>query len=160
MTNQQNVTLWARPTWSTDRFVRDFFGPAAASDWFKPLPPAAPSAFHPAAEVVKDGDDAVIRLELPGVDVSADVNVDVEDGRLTIHGERRDEFAGADPAADTRVVREVHYGAFRRTFALPEHITGDHVTAAYHAGVLTVRVAGAYKKPETPGAQRIQIEKS
>ena len=64
MSSQRNVTLWARPAWSADRFVRDFFGPAPASDWFKPLP----TALHPAAEIARDGDDAVVRLELPGVD--------------------------------------------------------------------------------------------
>ena len=162
MTNQRSVALWGRPTWSADRFVRDFFGPAAASDWIKPLDQAA--AFNPAAEVIKDGDDAVIRLELPGVDVSKDVNVDVEDGRLVIHGERRDEF-DAKPAEDTesgvkatRVLHEVRYGSFRRSFALPEHVTGDDVSASYHAGVLSARVSGAHRKPELPGARRIQIE--
>lgn len=167
MSNQRNVALWARPSWSTDRFVRDFFGPAAASDWFKPLP----AAFSPAADVIKDGDDAVIRLELPGVDAGTDVHVDVEDGRLVIHGERRDEYStaapqagesagdsAADAAKPSRVLHEVRYGAFRRSFTLPEHITGDDVSASYQAGVLTVRVNGAHKKPEAPGAQRIQIE--
>jgi HSP20 family molecular chaperone IbpA len=153
MSSQRNVTLWARPAWSADRFVRDFFGPAPASDWFKPLP----TALHPAAEIARDGDDAVVRLELPGVDISRDVNVDVENGRLVVHGERRDEYAPEDPAKDARVLREVRYGTFRRSFALPEHITGDDVTASYHAGVLTVRVAGAHKTPEAPGAQRIPI---
>ena len=80
----------------------------------------------------------------------------MEDGRLVIHGERRDEHA-EDPAKDARVLREVRYGSFRRSFALPEHVTGDDVTASYDAGVLTVRVAGAHKAPEAPGAQRIQI---
>ena len=78
-----NLTLWARPTWNTDRWVRDFFGPAAANDWFK--------GFRPAAEIAKDGDDAVVRVELPGVDVEKDVNVEIDKGRLVIHGERRDE---------------------------------------------------------------------
>ena len=78
-----NVTPWARPTWNTDRWVQDFFGPAAADDWFK--------GFRPAAEIAKDGDDAVVRVELPGVDVEKDVNVEVDKGRLVIHGERRDE---------------------------------------------------------------------
>ncbi len=162
MSNQRNVALWARPAWSTDRFVRDFFGPATAGDWAKPLP----AAVNPAADVIKDGDDAVIRLELPGVDVSRDVNVDVEDGRLVIHGERRDESYATDAPADdadnvvkaTRVLREMRYGAFRRSFALPEHITGDDVSASYRAGVLTVRVSGAHRKPEVPGARRIPIE--
>ena len=98
MSNRPNMTLWARPAWSADRFVRDFFGPASATDWFKPLP----AAFNPAAETAKDGDDAVVRLELPGIDISRDVNVDVEDGRLVVHGERRDEHAPEDPAKDAR----------------------------------------------------------
>ena len=86
-----NVTLWARPGWDIDRWVRDFFGPASANDLLA-------GDFTPAAEVVKDGDDAVVRLELAGVDVDKDVNVELDRGRLVIHGERRDERASEDPA--------------------------------------------------------------
>ena len=97
-----NVTLWARPAWNTDRWVRDFFGPAAADDWFK--------GFRPAAEIAKDGDDAVVRVELPGVDVERDVNVEVDKGQLVIHGERRDERIQEDPAKE---VRYLSAGALR-----------------------------------------------
>lgn len=140
-----NVTLWARPTWSADRWVRDFFGPAAADDWFK--------GFRPAAEIAKDGDDAVVRVELPGVDVEKDVNVEVDHGRLVIHGERRDEHA---EEKDGRTLREVRYGSFRRSFRLPGHVTGEAISASYDAGVLTVRVTGAYAGTQ---AQRIEITK-
>ena len=129
-----NLTLWARPAWDLDRWVRDFVGPAAADDWFR-------GGFTPSAEVVKDGDDAVVRVELPGVDVAKDVNVEVDRSRLIIHGERRDERS---EDTDGRVLREVRYGSFRRSFALPSHVTADAVSASYDAGVLTVRVAGAY----------------
>ncbi|RDH80516.1 Hsp20/alpha crystallin family protein [Mycolicibacterium moriokaense] len=139
-----NLTLWARPTWNTDRWVRDFFGPATADDWAKD--------FRPAAEIAKDGDDAVLRLELPGVDVDKDVNVEVDNGRLVVHGERRDERT---EEKDGRTLSEVRYGSFRRSFRLPTHVTGDAVSASYDAGVLTVRVAGAYKGAE---AQRIAID--
>ena len=139
-----NVTLWARPTWNTDRWVRDFFGPAAADDWFK--------GFRPAAEIVKDGDDAVIGIELPGVDVEKDVNVEVDKGQLVIHGERRDERT---EDKDGRTLSEVRYGSFRRSFRLPTHVTGEAISASYDAGVLTVRVAGAHKGTE---AHRIAIE--
>jgi HSP20 family protein len=142
-----NVTLWGRPAWDVDRWVRDFFGPASADDWFKPV-----AAFNPAAEIVKDGDDAVVRLEIPGVDVAKDVNVEVDRGQLVIHGERRDEHA---EDKDGRSLREVRYGSFRRSFKLPAHVTGDAISASYDAGVLTVRVTGAYKGAE---AQRIAIE--
>ena len=63
-----NLAVWSRPAWDTDRWFRDFFGPAATADWYKPVS----SGFRPAAEIVKDGDDAVVRLELPGVDVEKD----------------------------------------------------------------------------------------
>jgi HSP20 family protein len=144
-----NLTLWSRPAWDVDRWMRDFFGPASAADWAKP----AAGGFSPAAEIVKDGEDAVVRLELPGVDVDKDVNVEVEHGRLVIHGERRDEHA---EEKDGRTLREVRYGSFRRSFQLPAHLTGEAVSASYDAGVLTVRVAGAYAGTQ---AQRIEISK-
>ena len=96
-----NLALWSRPAWDTDRWLRDFFGPAA-TDGLEQAEPT--SGFNPAAEIVKDGDDAVVRLELPGVDVEKDVNVEVDKGRLVIHGEHRDEHAEeqgrAHPAGD------------------------------------------------------------
>jgi HSP20 family protein len=147
-----NLTLWSRPAWDVDRWMRDFFGSAPATDWFKPVA----DGFSPAAEIVKDGEDAVVRLELPGVDVEKDVNVEVDRGRLVIHGERRDEKASEDPAKDGRTLREVRYGSFRRSFRLPAHITGEAISASYEAGVLTVRVTGAYAGTQ---AQRIEITK-
>jgi HSP20 family protein len=148
-----NVALWSRPAWNTDRWLREFFGPAPSADWYKP----ANSGFSPAAEVVKDGDDAVVRVELPGVDVEKDVNVEVElkngVNRLVIHGEHRDEHTDDK---DGRTLTEIRYGSFRRSFQLPAHVTSEAIAASYDAGVLTVRVAGAYAASQ---AQRIEITK-
>lgn len=148
-----NLTLWSRPGWNTDRWLREFFGPAAATDWFRPVTGDFTGAFVPAAEVTKDGDDAVVRLELAGVDVDKDVNVELDHGRLVIHGERRDEHA---QDKDGRTLREVRYGSFRRSFQLSSHVTSEAVSASYDAGVLTVRIAGAYAGTQ---AQRIAISK-
>jgi HSP20 family protein len=130
------LTLWARPTWDIDRWVKQ----------------GVFTGFSPAAEIAKDGDDAVVRVELPGVDVEKDVNVEVDRGQLVIRGERRDEHS---EEKDGRTLSEVRYGSFRRSFRLPAHVTGEAISASYDAGVLTVRVAGAYKGAE---AQRIAIE--
>ncbi|GAB7144051.1 Hsp20/alpha crystallin family protein [Mycobacterium riyadhense] len=143
-----NLALWSRPAWDTDRWLRDFFGPASL-DWYRP----ATSGFNPAAEIVKDGDDAVVRLELPGVDVEKDVTVELDRGRLVIHGEHRDEHA---EDKDGRTLREIRYGSFRRSFQLPGHVTSEAIAASYDAGVLTVRVTGAYAGSQ---AQRIAITK-
>jgi HSP20 family protein len=106
---------------------------------FRPMSPSA--GFSPAAEVSRDGDDAVVRVELPGLDAERDVTVEVDRGRLVVRGERRDERSDQ---TDGHVLREVRYGAFRRSFSLPEHVTADDVTASYDAGVLSVRVSGAF----------------
>ncbi|QUR66008.1 Hsp20/alpha crystallin family protein [Mycobacterium spongiae] len=157
-----NLTLWSRPVrpaWDTDRWLRNFFGPAATADWYKPLT----SEFNPAAEIVRDGDNAVVRLELPGVDVDKDVTVELEPGHrasvLVIRGEHRDEHAPDAAGKDGRALREIRYGSFRRSFQLPEHVTSEAIAASYDAGVLTVRVTDAYKDPAAAQPQRIAITK-
>lgn len=130
------VTLWTRPTWEIDRWVKQ----------------GVFNGFSPAAEIAKDGDDAVVRVELPGVDVEKDVNVEVDKGQLVIRGERRDERSEEKGG---RTLSEVRYGSFRRSFKLPANVTSDAISASYDAGMLTVRVAGAHKGAE---AQRIAIE--
>lgn len=142
------LSLWTRrdPFAEFDALVRHAFGPGARRS-----APGAPAPFAPAAEIVRDGDDAVLRLEVPGVDVERDVTVEVDDGTLVVRGERRDERA---EDADGRTLREVRYGAFRRAFRLPRHVGAEAVSATYDAGVLTVRVVGAHSGG---GAARIAV---
>jgi HSP20 family protein len=136
-----NLTLWTRrdPFAEFDTIVRRAFGPVS-------------TGFVPAAEIERDGDDAVVRLELPGLDVAKDVTVEVDRGRLVVRGERRDERTEKD---NGRIRSEVRYGAFRRSFGLPKQVTADAISASYDAGVLTVRVTGAYAGSEP---QKIAIE--
>jgi HSP20 family molecular chaperone IbpA len=109
------------------------------------LRPAQSNGFVPAAEIVRDGKDAVVRVELPGVDITKDVTVELANGRLWIHGERRDERA-ADTSAYS--LREVRYGSFRRSFTVPRHVTAEALSADYGDGVLTVRISGAFSDDE------------
>jgi HSP20 family protein len=125
-----NLTLWRSPF---------------ADLWFRSL--SAPvndrAGFFPAAEVVRDGDDGVVRVELPGINPDTDVTVEVDRGSLVVRGERREERSeGTEDSG--RHLREVRYGSFRRTFRLPEHINGEDLHASYDAGVLSVRIPRAY----------------
>ncbi|HVX44003.1 MAG TPA: Hsp20/alpha crystallin family protein [Mycobacteriales bacterium] len=126
--------MWNSPLAEFDSLVRRAFGPSAFST-------TRPTGFRPAADVDRDGDDAVVRLELPGIDVSQDVTVEVANGQLVVRGERRDERS---EDRDGQAVREVRYGSFRRQFTLPSHVSADAVSAGYDAGVLSIRIAGAY----------------
>ncbi len=136
------VSLFSRrdPFADFDSLVRTAFGPAGSG-----VATSSRLDFTPAAETVRDGDDVVVRLELPGVDVSNDVSVEVVNGRLVVKGERRD--TRADDAQGRRI-SEIRYGAFERSFGLPAHVTAEAVSAAYDAGVLSVRVAGVYAGTE------------
>lgn len=121
-----------------DSLVRTAFAPAGSSATTR-------LDFTPAVETSRDGDDVVVRLELPGVDVANDVSVEVVNGRLVVKGERRDERS---EDAERRRISEIRYGAFERTFGLPGHVGADAVSATYDAGILSVRVAGVYAGTE------------
>jgi len=140
-----SLLTWRDPFAEFDALMRNAFGRVT------PQPQTRPTGFVPAAEITREGSDVVVRVELPGVDVTKDVAVEVDRGRLVVRGERHDERS-QDQNGHT--MREVRYGSFRRAFALPQHVTADAVTASYDAGVLSVRVAGAYTGTE---ARRIAI---
>ena len=95
------------------------------------------SGFVPAVEVVRDGQDVVVRVELPGIDVERDVTIEVDRGKLVLSGERRDSH---EEQTEGLLVRELRYGQFRREFALPPGISPEQVEASYDAGMLDVRV--------------------
>lgn len=64
----------------------------------------------------------------------------------------------ADGPVSHRINKLTHAnktGSFRRSFALPAHVTKDDISASYDPGVLTVQVSGAYAESH---GQRIAIE--
>lgn len=128
------LNLWQDPFADVEQLVRTVFG----------TPPDRPQGWTPASEVFRDGDDAVVQVELPGLDAGRDVTVEIERGHLVIRGERRQQTETKHQRA---AVRERRYGSFRRVFRLPDHVGSEALSATYEAGVLTVRVAGAYAPP-------------
>jgi HSP20 family protein len=100
--------------------------------------------FVPAADVTKDGNDVVVTVALPGVDVEQDVNVEVSEGRLAITGRRAEKNESGN---DGRYSREIHSGEFRRVFTLPRGVTADRVEADYDRGLLRVRVREVIAQP-------------
>ncbi len=150
-------TTLARLDQDFDALVRRTWGrdPGATA------PPAAgaralgrTAGYVPAIEMRADGADVVITLELPGVDVTDDVDIEVAEGRLTISGQRRDRNEERDEGGKV-LVRELRYGSFRREFALPEGVTAEHVDASYDQGLLEVRVREV-SKPALP-PQKVAI---
>lgn len=127
-----------------DALVRRAFGPTRRP---------ATAGFVPAADVTKDGNDVVVTLALPGVDVEKDVDVEVREGRLAITG-RRAEQTESDQAGV--LVREIRSGEFRREFTLPRGVTADRVEADYDKGLLKVRVREVVRPVAQPAKVAIR----
>jgi HSP20 family molecular chaperone IbpA len=113
--------------------------------WQWLVPSSGEDRWMPACDMFARGGDLVVRMELPGIDPAADVQVRVQDGVLCVSGERRRD-AAADQAGYWR--RESAYGAFERGIPLPEGTKVEAITASYDSGVLEIVIPKAAQLPE------------
>src|SRR5687767_12984263 len=97
----------------------------------------------PLVDITEDGQAYLIKAELPEVK-KEDVKVTVENGVLTISGERK--FEKEEKDKEKRYHRiERAYGSFTRSFTLPDEADETKVGAEFKDGVLTVRLAKSEK---------------
>lgn len=107
--------------------------------------------WQPQIEVFQRGDQLVVRADVPGLK-KEDLNVEIDEGVLTVSGERRDEH---EERREGFFSSERHYGSFQRSIPLPEGVDASQVQAAYTDGVLEVTLPAP--KAEQRQARRIQI---
>ena len=96
----------------------------------------APTTWLPACDIAETDKAYILRAELPDLKKD-DVHVNLENGVLTLQGERK-EFKEEKNVRYHR--RELTYGNFIRRFTLPDDINPDKVDAAFKDGMLTVTV--------------------
>ncbi len=108
------------------------------------------SGFVPPVDIYEDNDAIFVKAELPGVKPE-DVQLHVENNILTLTGERKLEKEDKREGYH-RVERT--YGAFTRSFALPNNVAADQVEAEMTDGVLNVKIP---KKAEAQ-PKRIQVK--
>ena len=93
---------------------------------------STPTFGFPRVEVSETDTEVRVEAELPGLD-EKDVELLLQDGVLTIRGEKRSESEDK-----SRRVSERFYGSFERQIALPAEVREDEVSASFKKGVLTV----------------------
>ena len=104
-------------------------------------------------EEFTDGEQLVVKAELPGVDPERDIDVSVDNGVLTIAAERRESNR---EKFDKGFHSEFRYGSFVRQVRLPAGTSPEVVSATYKDGVLEIRMP----KPSAEAAsRRIQIQR-
>jgi HSP20 family protein len=103
----------------------------------------------PAMDLVETEDHLVLRADLPGID-EEDVEIEVQDGVLTVSGERK---AEEREAADDFYRVERAFGTFSRSVSLPHEVDAQKISANFDRGVLEVRIP----KPEQRQPHRVRI---
>ena len=97
------------------------------------------------------GRDVVIKVELPDVN-REDVEVTVENNTLTLRGEKK---LPADVKEEQFRRVERRYGAFTRSFTLPNTVDASKVSADHKNGVLTVKLP--FKEEAKPRTINVEV---
>ena len=106
----------------------------------------------PPVDLVEAEDHFVLKADLPGL-AEGDVNIEVQEGTLTISGERKAEHEQREKGW-YRIERS--FGRFSRSLTLPDGVDPDRIEASFSHGVLEVRIP----KPEQRKPRRIEISSS
>jgi len=112
-----------------NRALEGFYG--------RPQEELAQGSWVPAVDIYSTADrELVLKAELP--DMKQDeIDLTVEGTTLTLRGERK---LDADVTKEQFHRVERSFGSFSRSFDLPPSVDPGKVTAAYNAGILTVRL--------------------
>ncbi len=112
--------------------------------------PRTSRPWSPAVDIVETENELVLKADLPDVKLQ-DIDVRVENQTLSIKGERKFEKDFADKGYH-RIERS--YGSFMRSFAVPNSVDTEKVSADYKNGVLTI----ALPKKEAAKPKQVKVE--
>ena len=102
--------------------------------------------FTPAVDISEKDKEYLVKAQLPGVKKD-DVRIEFMNGVLTLTGERK--FEKEDKDEKTHRI-ESAFGAFARTFVVPEDVLTEKIAADFKDGILFVHLPKTdIKKPAT-----------
>ena len=117
-----------------DSLIDSFFGTPALRSNFN-------CDFMPKVDIIEDKSNVHLTFELPGMEKDQ-IKVMVEDGVLTVSGKRRQD---SEEKGKSFVRTERSYGAFSRSFTLPDSVDHEKISADYRNGLLKVSLAKTEK---------------
>ena len=106
---------------------------------------------YPKVNVYEYDDKVGVVAEIPGLD-KKDLSVEVEDGVLTISGDKHGLF---DDKGAKVIRRELKHSSFKRSFELGELLDGDNIKASFKDGLLSIEIPKA--EPELPKKTSVKI---
>ena len=90
--------------------------------------------WSPAVDILETENELIFKVDAAGVNLK-DIDIQLENGTLTLKGERK--FEKDDKVKGYHRI-ERSYGAFARSFTLPDTVNAEGVHADFAQGVLTV----------------------
>jgi HSP20 family protein len=94
------------------------------------------ASFSPNINISETDNKLSIDVDIPGMN-KEDINVNLENGTLTISGERKNK---SEEEGRTFHRVETRYGSFERSFQLPDNVDEESVEASYENGILTIDI--------------------
>ena len=114
--------------------------------------PAANRPWAPAVDIYETENELVLKADVPDVD-QKDIDVRVENQTLTVSGERK--FKKEENGKGYHRI-ERNYGAFSRSFAIPDTFDTEKIAATYRNGVLSVTLPK--KEAAKPRQIKVAVE--
>ena len=125
--------------------------PKLFAEWPRLASDGGKLEWSPSANISETDKEYLIRAELPAVK-KEDVKVTVDQGMITIEGERKQQ----KEEKDEKIHRvESLYGTFMRSFSLPENVNVDDVRCENKDGVLTVHIPKTETEKRKPKQIRV-----
>lgn len=145
------ITRWApfSAFTSLEREMQDVL------DRFELRPWSGDFAWKPSTDIFREGDELVVRAEIPGIDPDEGLTIEIEDNVLRITGDKSVE---KEIEKEHLYLHECRFGSFRRDVLLPEGVDIDAITAHVDHGVLTVRIPAPAEQTVQPEIRRIAVE--
>jgi HSP20 family protein len=107
----------------------------------------------PKVDVYQTENEVVAVAELPGIQTKDDIEVRIDQDKLTLRGEIKRTQGHRE---ENSVYNERYYGTFTRVIQLPSRVMPEKATAAYNNGILEVRMAKS--DPGENWGRRIEIQ--
>jgi HSP20 family protein len=136
------LSTYRRPAGSLTNWVDEFLNSEFRSRDLE-------TSWTPRVDIVEEDNAYRVRADLPGLE-KKDVDVTVENGIMTIRGERK--FERTDKKDNSYEYYERRYGSFSRSFNLPENVDSTGIEATYRNGVLDITL------PKSEKAKPKQVE--
>jgi HSP20 family protein len=141
------MTAWER---EIDRVFDDFrrLWPWPPRLWGAERWPAEVELRVPAVDVYEEGDEVVVKAEIPGLS-KEDIQVTLSDSVLTLTGEKKKE---EEIKEHDYYRNERSFGSFSRTIQLPSEVKTEQAKATFKDGVLEVHL------PKTEAAKQKAVK--